>query len=285
MEHAPDIWFPNLGIELANVNRVAVSIFGFNIYWYAILIIIGILAGYFAALVEAKRTGQRQEVYMDLLIVGVFSAFVGLRLFFVAFNWDYYRDNPLLIITGIRGGGLAIFGGIIGAVIAAAVFSKVRKLDTWLVFDTCAPSLALGQAIGRWGNFFNREAFGSYTENLLAMRIAHHQVGGPITPELLAQSIIARGVEYIQVHPTFLYESIWNLGVFILLVLYRPRKKFGGEVFWLYLLGYGFGRFFIEGLRTDQLMMGSVPVSQMMAALICVSAALVIPFVRLRNRT
>ncbi|MCL2421376.1 MAG: prolipoprotein diacylglyceryl transferase [Defluviitaleaceae bacterium] len=284
MQHAPDIWFPNLGIELANISRTAISIFGFHIYWYAILIILGILAGYYAAVVEAKRTGQKKEIYMDLLIVGVISAFIGLRLFFVAFNWEFYRDDPLLIITGIRGGGLAIFGGIIGAVTAAFVFCKVRKLNMGVVFDTAGPSLALGQAIGRWGNFFNREAFGGFTDNLLAMRIQLGQVGGPVTPELLAQSVLERGAEYIQVHPTFLYESIWNLGLFILLVLYRPRKKFGGEVFWLYLLGYGFGRFFIEALRTDQLMWGNMPVSQAMAALICVGAALVISLVRLRKR-
>ena len=284
MGYTPDIVFPHLGIEFSNVSRVAFSIFGFNIFWYAILIILGITAGYFTALIEAKRTGQKQEQYMDLLLVAGFSALIGLRLFFVIFNWELYRDNPLDIILGIRGGGLAIFGGIIACIIAVYVFSRMRKLNVWLVLDTCAPSFALGQVIGRWGNFFNREAFGGFTDNIFAMRIVRDQVGGPVTPEILAQTVIDRGVEYIQVHPTFLYESMWNLGVFALLTLYRPHKKFEGEIFWLYLLGYGFARFFIEGLRTDQLMLGAMPVSQMMAALIFVSAVLAISVVRLRRR-
>ena len=283
MERAPEIWFPHLGIEFFNVNRIAFSVFGFQIYWYAILIILGILAAYFAALIEAKRTGQRQEDYTDLLVIGVIAAFIGLRLFYVAFTWESFRDDPLRIITGIRDGGLAIFGGIIGAMAAGYVFCRIRKLNMGLVFDTGMPTFALGQAIGRWGNFFNREAYGGFTDNIFAMRIMREQAT-VVTPELLTHSVMYRGVEYIQVHPTFLYESVWCLGLFILLTLYRPRKKFNGEVFWLYLLGYGFARFFIEGLRTDQLLLGAIPVSQMIAALICVTSALVITFVRLRKR-
>ena len=285
MDYAPDIVFPHLGIEINNLSRVAFSIFGFEIFWYAIFIVLGITAGYFTALAEAKRTGQNKEHYMDLLLVAGSSAFVGLRLFYVIFNWERYRHNPLDIIIGIRDGGLAIFGGIIACIIAIYVFSRIRKLNVWLLLDTCAPSFALGQVIGRWGNFFNREAFGGFTDNLLAMRIARNQAAGPVTPEILAHTIMDRGVEYIQVHPTFLYESLWNLGLFILLTLYRPRKKFEGEVFWLYLLGYGFARFFIESLRTDQLTFGAVPVSQMMAALVFVSAVLAITIIRLRKRS
>lgn len=283
MERAPEIWFPHLGIELFNVSRVAFSIFGFQIYWYAILIITGILAAYFAALIEAKRTGQRKEDYTDLLVVGVLAAFVGLRLFYVAFTWETFRDDPLRIITGIRDGGLAIYGGIIGAIVAGCIFAKIRKLNIWLVLDTGMPTFALGQAIGRWGNFFNREAYGGFTDNIFAMRIMREQAT-VVTPELLTHSVMYRGVEYIQVHPTFLYESLWCLGLFILLTLYRPHKKFNGEVFWLYLLGYGFARFFIEGLRTDQLLLGAMPISQMVSALICAIAVLAILFVRLRKR-
>ena len=273
----PDIYFPNLGIALNNVNRVAISIFGFDIYWYAIFIILGILAGYGTALMEAKRTGQRQDDYNDLLVAGTISAVIGLRLFFVAFNWDLYRHDPIRIITGFRDGGLAIFGGIIASIIVVYLFSKKRGLNFWTILDTCAPSFAIGQVIGRWGNFFNLEAFGGYTDNLFAMRLLRDQIRIYVPPELLTDAL------YIQVHPTFLYEAMWNLAVFILLTLYRPRKKFDGEVFWLYLLGYGLGRFFIEGLRVDQLLMGELPVSQLMAAIIFTVAVVALVFRRTRR--
>lgn len=264
----PDIWFPHLGIELHNVNPEAISIFGFSIYWYAVLIVFGIAVGYFVALMEAKRTGQDPEMYSDILIVGGISAIIGLRLFYVAFNWQNFRHDPITIITGIREGGLAIFGGIIAVLIATAIFAKVRKLNVWLMLDTGMPSFALGQAIGRWGNFFNREAFGDFTDNPFAMRLVMEQVRSPITAEIFNNSIIHNGVEYIQVHPTFLYESLWCLGLFIVLIVYRPHKKFDGQIFWLYLIGYGFARFFIESLRTDKLMLDVIPVSQVMAALV-----------------
>lgn len=278
----PDIWFPNLGIQISNVNRIAFSIFGFSIYWYAIFIALGVAAGYFTAIIEVKRTNQRKEDYSDILMMGFPIALVGLRLFFVIFNWELYRHDPIRIITGIREGGLAIFGGLFASIIFVYVFSRVRKLNVWTILDVGAPSFAIGQVIGRWGNFFNREAFGNFTENLFAMRIVRDQTVMPLTPDILANTIVYQGVEYIQVHPTFLYESAWNLAVFTLLTWYRPRKKFAGEVFWLYLFGYGLGRFFIESIRTDQLMLGSIPVSQAMAALIFVAAVVAITLQRLR---
>ena len=279
----PDIYFPYLGIEFQTVNLIAISIFGFNIYWYAVMIVLGITAGYLTAAREANRSGQDPAIYTDMLFVGLIAAFIGLRLFYVAFNWELYRHNPITIITGIREGGLAIFGGIIATLIATAVFAKRRKLNVWLMLDTGMPSFALGQAIGRWGNFFNREAFGGYTDNLFAMRIVREQVRGPITPDIAANTIINQGVEYIQVHPAFLYESLWTFGLFAALTFYRPRKKYDGQIFWLYLLGYGFVRFFIESLRTDQLMMGPIPISQMMAALIFIPALLALAHNKYRN--
>jgi len=276
----PDISFPNMGIELFSVNRVAISIFGLNLYWYALFIIAGILAGYATAVIEAKRSGQKPDDYSDLLFFSVIAAIIGLRLFFVAFNWEHYRHDPLRIITGIREGGLAIYGGIISSVITVYVFSRVRKLNMWTIFDTCAPSFAIGQAIGRWGNFFNREAFGGFTDNLFAMRIVRDQTRMPLPADILDNTIIYQGIEYIQVHPTFLYESLWSLGVFILLTLYRPHKKFNGEILCLYFLSYGFARFFIESLRVDQLMMGAIPVSQLMSALIFVVAVVAIALQR-----
>jgi len=285
METAPDIWFPHLGIEIQALNRVAISVFGFNIYWYSLLIILGALAGFFMALREAKRTGQNPEHYYELFSLGIVAAIIGLRLFFVAFNWEMYRHNPLQIITGIRTGGLAIYGGIIAATIAVFIISRVRKLNIWLMLDTAAPSFVLGQAIGRWGNFFNREAFGGFTDNIFAMRILPEQIRVSISPELLAQTVNARGAEYIQVHPAFLYESLWNFALFAALTLYRPRKKFNGEVFWLYLMGYGFARFFIEGIRTDQLLIWGteIPISQVMSALAFVAALIAIILIRRKS--
>ena len=264
----PAIVFPNLGIEIANLNRVALSVFGFQIYWYALFIIAGLMAGYFTASIEAKRTGQNVELYKDILFVGGISAFIGLRLFYVIFNWQVYSRNPIAIITGIREGGLAIIGGIIATIIATVIFARVRKADLWTMFDTGMPSFALGQVIGRWGNFFNREAFGDYTNNLFAM-------GLPVgtrnaTPLQLENTINVGGGEYFLAHPTFLYESLWNLVLFISLTVYRPRKAFKGEIFFLYLAGYGLGRALIEPLRTDQMTFGSLPINLFFSILMCV---------------
>lgn len=280
---APDIWFPNLGIQFQNVGQIAFTVFGISIYWYALFIVSGISMGYLTASREVERTGQNPEDYMDLLFIGVIFAIIGLRLFYVAFNWELYSHDPIRIITGIRDGGLAIFGGIIAAIAAVYLIALKKKLNVWQVLDTCAPSFAIGQMIGRWGNFFNREAFGGFTDNLFAMRIIREQAQ-IVTPELLANTIIYEGVEYIQVHPTFLYESIWSLTTFVLLTLYRPNKKFNGEVFWMFLFAYGLGRFFIEGLRVDQLMMGAIPVSQLMAASIFIIGAAAIIFKRISER-
>jgi len=261
----PDISFPNLGIELYNVSRTAFSVFGVSIYWYALMLTGGIFAGYGTALIEAKRTKQKTDDYSELFFFGVIASIIGSRLFYAAFRWENFSDNPLRIITGIRDGGLSVFGGILGGIIAAYTISRVRKMDFVTILDTCAPSFAIGQAIGRWGNFFNREAFGSFTDNLFAMRIA-------------------QGAEYIQVHPTFFYESMWSLAAFAALTAYRPHKRFTGEVFWLYLVSYGFVRFFIEILRTDPLLLGTLQVSQAMAFIFFVSGIAVIALQRRRLR-
>ena len=164
-----------------------------------------------------------------------------------------YKDN-LKNIFNIREGGLAIYGGVIAAIITVIIFAKVKKLSAAVIFDTACLGLVAGQMIGRWGNFFNREAFGEYTDSLLAMRLPLDAVRSSDVTELMREHIeTVKGVSYIQVHPTYLYESLWCLMVLVLLLLYRKHKKFNGEVFLLYLFGYGLGRAWIEGLRTDQL--------------------------------
>lgn len=266
------IRFPHLGIEIAHMSK-SVSIFGFSIAYYGIIIGIGMMAGIVVALLEAKRTKQNTDQYIDLAIFGIISAIIGARLYYVIFEWDYYSQH-LLEIFNTRRGGLAIYGGIIGAVICVIIFSKVRKLSAWQLCDTACLGLITGQIIGRWANFVNMEAFGGYTDNLLAMQLNVNEAYYT-TPDLLERAVTVDGIQYIQVHPTFLYESLWNLGVLVVLLLYRNHKKFTGEVFLMYIAGYGLGRFWIEGLRTDQLLIPGIgfPVSQLLSAVLVIAAA------------
>lgn len=271
------IEFPNIGIHLKSVGD-HITIFGFDIAYYGMIIGVGILAGIFIAAWEARRTGQKPDDYFDLAIYAVIFSIIGARIYYVVFSWDMYK-NDLLSIFNIRQGGLAIYGGIIAAMITVTVFAKVKRLSAPLLMDTAGLGLVAGQMIGRWGNFFNREAFGEYTDWLLAMRLPVDAVRGSDITDLMREHMeTVEGVSYIQVHPTFLYESLWCLLVFILLLLYRRHKRFDGEVFLLYLAGYGFGRFWIERLRTDQLLLPGIgfPVSQLLAGvLVAVSAVLI----------
>ena len=270
--------FPHLGIHLSSVGN-HITVFGFDIAYYGMIIGAGILAGIFMAVYEAKRTGQKEEDYYDLSICAVIISIIGARAYYVIFSWDMYKDD-LLSIFNLRQGGLAIYGGVIAAVLTVIVFAKVKKLSAAQIFDTAGLGLVLGQAIGRWGNFFNREAFGEYTDGLFAMKLPVDAVrSSDITTKMWNHAETVKGVMYIQVHPTYLYESMWCLMVLIIMLLYRKHKKFDGEVFLIYLLGYGLGRFWIESLRTDQLLLPKVglPVSQLLAGtIVIVSAILVI---------
>ncbi len=269
--------FPNIGIHLESVGD-HITIFGFDIAYYGMIIGIGILVGIFIAAWEAKRTGQKPDDYYDLAIYAVIFSIIGARIYYVAFSWDMYKDNPLSVFN-IRQGGLAIYGGVIAAVITVIIFAKIKHLSAPLLMDTAGLGLVAGQMIGRWGNFFNREAFGEYTDGLLAMKLPVDAVRGSDITELMREHMeTVEGVSYIQVHPTYLYESIWCLLILILLLLYRRHKKFDGEVFLLYLAGYGFGRFWIERLRTDQLLLPKIgfPVSQLLAGVLVVVSILLI---------
>ena len=271
--------FPNIGIHLKSVGD-HITVFGFEIAYYGIIIGIGILTGILIAALEARRTKQNPEDYYDLAIYAVIFAIIGARIYYVIFSWDMYKDN-LLSIFNIREGGLAIYGGVIAAVITVFVFAHVKHLSAPLLLDTAGLGLVAGQMIGRWGNFFNREAFGEYTDWLLAMRLPVDAVRGSDITELMREHMETKeGVSYIQVHPTFLYESLWCLLILILLLLYRKHKKFNGEIFLMYLAGYGFGRFWIEGLRTDQLLLPGIgfPVSQLLAGFLVVASAAVIAY-------
>ena len=273
--------FPNIGIHLTSVGD-HITIFGFDIAYYGIIIGLGILAGLLIAVAEAKRSGQNPEVYYDLVIYAVIFSIIGARLYYVIFSWDMYKDD-LKSILNIRQGGLAIYGGVIAAIITVFVFAKVRKLSPYLIFDTAGLGLVAGQMIGRWGNFFNREAFGEYTDSFLAMRLPEDAVRQSDITELMRQNMeTIKGVNYIQVHPTYLYESLWCLMVVVIMLLYRKHKKFDGEVFLVYLLGYGLGRVWIEGLRSDQLLLPKIglPVSQMLAGVIVIVSLVLILYNR-----
>lgn len=262
-----DISFPNLGIYLRNVPK-SFHVFGFEIALYGVIIGIGVLAGILMAAKWAKATGQDPDVYWDFSIYAVIFSIIGARIYYVVFEWDHYKDN-LLDIFNLRQGGLAIYGGVIAAFTTLFIYAKVKKQNALRMADTGVLGLILGQVIGRWGNFTNREVFGEYTDNLLAMRLPVDMVRPIDISENLAAHI-EEGTNYIQVHPTFLYESLWNLGILILMMLYYKHKKFEGEIALLYLGGYGLGRAWIEGIRTDQLFIPGtqVPVSQVLALLL-----------------
>ena len=266
----PEIWFPNLDIEVMHFNRIAFTIFGINIYWYGIFIATGLILGLLVTLNEAKRTNQDQNFYIDLVIVGAIVSIICARIYYVAFSWDYYR-NHLSEILAIRNGGIAIYGAIIGAIITAFIYCKIKKKKFLKVTDTFSFAFVIGQIIGRWGNFANREAFGGYTDSLFAMRYLKEQVAN-IPKDVLDKVVNINGTEYIQVHPTFLYESLWNVGVLIILFIIRKRKRFDGQLTATYFIVYGIGRFWIEGLRTDSLMIGNtgLRVSQVLSLLLVI---------------
>ena len=233
--------------------------------------------------VECIQPGQNPDTYWDFALIVIFVSVLGARIYYVIFEWDSFKDD-LLSIFNIRNGGLAIYGGVIAAFITLFIFCGIKKLNALLVGDTCVPGLILGQAIGRWGNFMNREVFGGYSGGLFSMQlpVAAVRDQSDITEEILAH--IPEGANYINVHPTFLYESVWNLFILGLLLVYRRHKRFDGELCLLYLGGYGLGRFFIEGIRTDTLLIPgtALPVSQVLAMVMFVFAVAADIAVRVR---
>ena len=256
------ITFPNLGISV-NPSRVAFNVLGKDINWYGIIIAAGFLLAVIYAMRRAPSFGLTEDNILDMLFVAVPLAIVCARLYYCIFYWDLYRDNPIAILY-VWEGGLAIYGGVIGAVIGVAIFCRVKKLPIGPLLDVGSLGLLIGQMIGRWGNFMNREAHGAVTDGFFKMGIAD----------------AAGNVTYYQ--PTFLYESVWNLVGFVALHFYSKRRKFDGEVFLLYLAWYGLGRAWIEGLRTDSLYLFNtgIRVSQLLAVLSCVAAIAVLVYVR-----
>ena len=265
------IRFVNLGIEIEKLPK-SIKLGSFEIAFYGIIIGIGMMLAVMLVMNEAKRTGQNVDNYYDLAIFTIIFGIIGERAYYVIFEWEQYKGDFLSIIN-IREGGLGIYGGIIVGAITVFVCTRVKKIQFLQVADTAILGVLVGQILGRWGNFFNREAFGGYTDNLLAMQIKLDEVGGVISEEVAKNLKIVDGIEYIQVHPTFLYESLCNLIVLLFLLWYRKHKKYEGELLSIYMIGYGIARFLIESLRTDQLLLPIVnfPASQLVSIIIIIA--------------
>lgn len=281
------ISFPNIGITLSHVPKTF-NVFGLDIAVYGCTMALGILAGLYLAMFLAKKTRQNPDDYLNIALIGIVLGLSCARAYYVIFTWDYYRLHPLEILN-LRGGGLALYGSLIGAVLAVVLYCRKKKLKIMLVLDTASCGMVIGQIIGRWGNFFNREAFGGYTDNLLAMQLPLSAVrADEVTKAMLDHQIVQDGVTFIRVHPTFLYESLWNCGVLLILlaVTLRSLKAFDGEVFLWYLCLYGAGRFWVEGLRTDQLHLWGtqVAVSQVLGAVMAVGCFVLIWVIRGKKR-
>ena len=265
------IRFPGLDLALSYVPR-SFQIFGMEFTIYGVLIAIGALLGMGLVTLEAKRSGEDQNKYLDMTIISLLFSVVGSRLFYVAFSWELYKGN-LNEILDFRNGGYAFYGGLLAGCCAAAVFCKLAKMSFWRAADIASLGILLGQIIGRWGNFFNRESFGEYADFPWVMQLPLSAVrSGEVSGNMRDNLLTIDGISYIQVQPVFLYESLWCLILLLLLLALRRKKRYEGELFMIYLAGYGLGRFFFEWLRTDKLY---IPGTKLGISLI-ISAALFI---------
>ncbi len=256
MEYYTTISFPSLGLEL-NPPR-AFSIGSLSIHFYGLIIAVGLMLAVVYGLRRSKQFGLKQDDILDGVLWIVPISIICARLYYCIFSWADYKDDPISILY-IWNGGLAIYGAVIGAAVSVAVFCRIKKISLGAVLDVTLLGFLIGQSIGRWGNFMNREAFGAATDSFLRMGLYNANSGV---------------VEYY--HPAFLYESLWNAAGFVLLHFFSKRRKYDGQVALMYVVWYGLGRTFIEGLRTDSLYWGPFRVSQVLAAVSCFAAAAVL---------
>ena len=264
--------FPGLGLEF-ELSRVLISVGNFTIYWYGVLLALGFLVGVSYALKRSKEFGVHADRASDVILISAVGAIICARLYYVVFSWEYYSKHTDEIFK-IWNGGIAIYGAVIGAFLTAIVACKIRKVKFLPLADTAAGGLLIGQAIGRWGNFVNIEAFGENTD--LPWGMTSPTIVNYLTS--VQEDMTALGVTIdpnAPVHPTFFYESMWCLIGFLLIALVlTKRRRFDGELLLFYIGWYGLGRFFIEGLRTDSLMLGTIRVSQLVAILCVIVAVL-----------
>lgn len=252
------VGFPNLGIDKIEICPY-LTVFGFNIYWYGIIIACGILAAIVYAFFNAEKFGIDNEKMIDVIIMGIIGGIIGARFYYVIFTWNIFKNN-LLSILDLRTGGLAIYGGIIFAIFTGWIMCKWKKIRFLPMLDLAGIGFLLGQGIGRWGNFVNIEAYGGHTD--LPWGMTASRINADIQP----------------VHPTFLYESIWCLIGFLFFALFAKYRKFDGQVFIMYLIWYGFERFFVEGLRVDSLWLipGLIRISQLLSLILFIAATIIL---------
>ena len=281
-----EISFPGLGIDGLTIKSVAFTILGKDIMWYGILICIGMILAYLYAHSRAKFEGVKTDDLLDLGFFVILFGIVGARLYYVLFaptsfiasGGSFWENtwNTIVNVVSIWNGGLAIFGGILAGFVTALVVAKIKKIHFSVIADILAPSVMIGQIIGRWGNFMNAEAYGN--ETTVPWRMGIRRIS--------AEGLYASSIE---VHPTFLYESLWNLIGFILIAIFYKKKKFNGQVFYFYMIWYGLGRAIIEGLRSDSLYIAgneNLRVSQILAAIVCITGIVLmtVNFLKLRQK-
>lgn len=257
--------------EIQPLDPIALSLGPIQVHWYGVIIGAGILLALIIAMRESVKRGMDKDLFTDLMLWAIPIAIISARIYYVIFEWDYYSQH-LGEIIAIWHGGIAIHGALIGSVLTAYFFTKKRNISFWKLADIAAPSIILGQAIGRWGNFMNQEAHGgevsrAFLENLHL-------------PEFIVNQMYIDGVYY---HPTFLYESIWDFLGFLVLILLRRVNLGRGEMFLTYVIWYSAGRFFIEGLRTDSLMIGDLRMAQFISAALIVLAIVMLIYRRIKG--
>lgn len=262
--------------EVDALSRIFIELGPFTIYWYGIIIATGAYLGLWLAMRESERLGLKKDTFVDLVVFAIPAAIIGARIYYVIFEWERYKNGTFMDMIAIWEGGIAIHGALIAAVITALIFAKVRNISFWRLADIAAPSILLGQAIGRWGNFMNQEAHG------YAVSEGFYNNFMQYLPDFIVQQMCIDGIMY---HPTFLYESVWNiLGVVFLLALRRfnPRR---GEMFLSYVIWYSFGRYFIEGMRTDSLyIIANLRTAQVISIVLIIGAAALIMYRRTKNK-
>lgn len=240
----------------------------FTIYWYGVIIAVGAMLGIYLAMKEAEKLGWKQDLIIDFVVYAIPLSIISARIFYVIFEWENYINGPFWRVFAIWEGGIAIHGAVLGGVLTAVIFSRVKKISFWKLADIIAPSLILGQAIGRWGNFMNQEAHGGPVSDEVYNNFLQY------LPDFIMNQMTIEGVLY---HPTFLYESFWNILVFVLLILLRNKNPLRGVVFLSYLIAYSVGRFFIEGLRTDSLyIIEGLRTAQVVSIILIVAAIILI---------
>lgn len=278
-----DLIFPHLNIVINHLPN-HISLFGrLDIAYYGIIIGIAMLLALYIAMRLSRLHGENPDTPADFFALAIVSGVIGARIYYVIFRWDYYGGDILKIIN-IREGGLAIYGGIIAGIIAGILYCRIKHISIRKLMDICLPGVILAQSLGRWGNFFNMEAFGRYTDSLCAMRLKLSL----LNPDMVSQDhldhlIMDAGNSYIQAHPTFLYESVWDFISFLIIYRFSVSHPPGsGRAALLYFILYGTGRFFIEGLRTDQLLIpGSfLPVSQLLSLILVLGSGAILAYRR-----